>query len=114
RAASQVTLLPDPDSPTSPTACPRPIVRSTPCRTRTTRRPRSKSTDSPRIDTSVSISASGLLHLEVAGAEVHREGGRGLPLDVLALAREDRRLVQHGVGGILALADLQHAAEHGL
>ena len=51
---------------------------------------------------------------EIAGAEIHREGGRGLPLDVLALGGEGRVLVQHRVGGILALADLQHALEHRL
>src|SRR4030095_16225838 len=96
RAASQVTLLPEPDSPTMPSASPGAIARSTPSTAR--ERPSfPKPTVSPAISTrgeGIAASVGG----EVDGAELHREGGRGLPADVLALGGEGRVLVQHGVG----------------
>ena len=49
--------------------------------------------------------------LEIAGAEIHGEGRRSLPLDGLRLRGEGRVLVQHRIGRVLALADLEHAAE---
>src|SRR5829696_5831040 len=112
RAASQVTLLPEPDSPTMPSASPGAIERSTPSTAR--ERPSiAKSTVSAAISTKGAVIATSVGG-EVDGAELHREGRRGLPADVLALGGEGRVLVQHGVGGILALADFQHALEHRL
>src|SRR4029450_9056813 len=111
-AASQVTLLPEPDSPTMPSASPGAIARSTPSTAR--ERPSfPKSTVSPAISTRGTVIAASVGG-EVDGAELHREGGRGLPADVLALGGEGRVLVQHGVGGVFALADLEHALEHRL
>ena len=43
--------------------------------------------------------------------EIKEEGRRGAPCQVAPLAREIRVLMEHDVGGILALADLQHAGE---
>src|SRR6266851_2888004 len=62
----------------------------------------------------LALAIPSLGHAEIAGAEIHLESRRCFPGDVLALGREGRGLVQHRVGGILALADFQHALEHRL
>ena len=103
-AASQVTDLPDPDSPTRPSASPLPIVKSTPCRTRVS--PNADRQPLDRKQRTASVSAP-----KVAGAEIHGEGRRRLPLDRLRLRRERRVLMQHRVGRILALGDFEHPPE---
>src|SRR5260221_12199272 len=112
-AASQVTLLPEPDSPTSPIASPLPMARSMPSTARETRPPVAKSTQRPRSSSKAGFMPSSA-HAKVVGAEIHGEGRGGLPGDILALAGKGRVLVQHGIGGVFALADLQHALEHRL
>src|SRR4029450_13040046 len=108
-AASQVTLLPEPDSPTMPSASPGAIERST---LSTAREPPSfpKSTVSPAISTRGAVIAASVGG-EVDGTELHREGGRGFPADVLALSGEGRVLVQDGGGGTLGLAEFHDALE---
>src|SRR5262249_52610612 len=96
-----------------PSASPGETARSMASTARERRPSFSKSTVSPAISTSGSVIAASVGR-EVDGAELHGEGRRGLPLDVLALGGEGRVLVQHRVGGVLTLADLQHALEHRL
>src|SRR5690606_23267950 len=129
-AASQVTDFPQPDSPTRPTASPRPTSRSMPCSTLVPSKATVRLRSSTRLGCmafrpsnrlcrivpptrrcgQATAPAKGFagavgigLDVPVLGAEIHREGRRGLPLQFGFHAGEDRILVQHGVYRVFAL-----------
>src|SRR5690606_6899195 len=129
-AASQVTDLPQPDSPTSPTASPRSIERSMPCRTGTP----SKATLRLEISTSGIMQSFWFIHSRgvkppkdkqalsvrarcyngsspVVLADVHRVLSCRFPFQRLRLRGDSRVLVEVRIGWIFAFVDFLHPLE---
>ena len=104
-AASQVTDLPQPLSPTSPIASPGITSRSMP---RSAGTP-SNATCKPRKETS----GRGPSDIPIARPEIHQEGLRRAPTQRALFAGEIRRLMQHGIGRVLHLQNGQQPAHGG-